>query len=122
MKEVVREVNTMARSMVKNEVSEISEKELQGILQKPFTFIDFFAEWNMPCLMREPVIEELAEKFKGKIRFARVNIEDNSEIAKKFNVLAIPTSIFFKDGKEITRINGALTCEQFEEKLKGFLK
>jgi len=98
-------------------VSEISGKELSQLIQRKCTLVNFFAEWNMPCLMLSPVIEELAEKFFGRISFAKVNVDDDSEISKKFSVNSIPTIILFRDGKELARFTGTLSSDQFEEKL-----
>jgi len=107
---------------VNNGVEEISEKEFEENINKPVSVIDFFAEWCMPCLIMAPVIEELADKFKGKIKFAKVNIDENSSIAGKFKIMSIPTLIIFKEGEEVERIIGAIDSEQLEEKLKSFLK
>ena len=110
----------MAR--VNNGVEEISGKQFDGFIKKGLVVIDFYAEWCMPCVMMAPVIEEIAEKFKGKIEFAKVNIDDNSSLAQKFKVISIPTLIVFKKGKEIERIVGAREEEQLEERLRSYLK
>jgi len=107
--------------MVNNGVEEISGKQFEERIKKPISIIDFFAEWCMPCLMLAPIVEEMAVKFKGKIEFAKVNIDDNPELASKYSVMSIPTLIVFKKGKEVERITGAMNAEQFEEKLKKLL-
>ncbi len=89
---------------------------------KMFVANDIIQHNCMPCIMMSPVIEEMAEKFKGKIEFAKVNIDDNPELAKKFNVMSIPTLVIFKKGKENKRINGAVQQEQLEEKLSNLVK
>jgi thioredoxin 1 len=107
--------------MAKNNNLEISQNEFSEIVKHPLTVVDFFAEWCMPCLMLAPVIEDLASAYGEKIKFAKMNIDDNSEIAKKFNVMSIPTLIVFKHGKEVERITGALPQEVLEEKLQKHL-
>ena len=107
--------------MVSNGVEEISEKQFDSKIQTGVVVIDFFAEWCMPCVMLSPVIEEMNEKFKGRINFFKVNIDDNSELANKKEVMSIPTLVVFKDGKEVERFVGGMPAAQLEEKLKKFL-
>ena len=83
--------------------------------------VDFFAEWCMPGVMMAPVIEELSEKMK-KVKFAKANVDENSELAGKYKVMSIPTFIIFKDGKEVERIVGGQQADVIEEKLKKWLK
>ena len=83
--------------------------------------IDFYADWCMPCLMMAPVIEDIARKFKGKIKFGKVNIEDNQELAQKFRIVSLPTFMLFKDGKQAKQFVGSRSIEDFEEKLKSLL-
>ena len=102
-------------------VSELTNKEFEDFTKQGLVLIDFFAEWCMPCLMMSPIIDELNEKFKGKIKFGKVNVQDNQEIAQKFNVSSIPNFILFREGKPIEQFTGAIPAEEFEKKLKGFL-
>ena len=75
----------------------------------------------MPCLMMAPVIDELSEKFKGKIKFGKVNVGENQEIAQKFNVGSIPNFTLLKDGKIIEQFIGSISGEVFGEKLSNFI-
>ncbi len=75
----------------------------------------------MPCLIMSPIIEEMAGKFK-EIKFAKINIDDNKEIASKFNIMSIPCLVIFKNGKEAGRIVGSLAPEELEEKISSYLK
>lgn len=102
-------------------VIELSGKEFDNFTKEKVVVIDFYADWCMPCLMMVPVTEEIARKFKGKIKFGKVNIEDNQELAQKFNVSSIPTFILFKDGKQADQFVGSRSIEDFEEKLKSLL-
>ncbi|MGB2705770.1 MAG: thioredoxin [Candidatus Omnitrophota bacterium] len=68
--------------------------------------VDFWAEWCMPCRMISPIIDELSEDYKEKIKIAKVNVDNNAELATDLQILSIPLLILFKDGKEITRITG----------------
>lgn len=107
--------------MAANLVEEIDGKEFPEIVGNKLALVDFFAEWCMPCVMMAPVIEELALKLK-KVKFAKCNIDDNSELASKFKVMSIPTLIIFKDGKEAERLVGSRPADEIEEKLKKYLK
>ncbi len=104
-----------------DKVPELSSVEFNDFIKEKNVLIDFFAEWCMPCLMMAPIVDELSEKFKGKIRFGKVNIDDNRELARKFNIASIPNFILFKDGKQIEQFMGAVSSEEFEEKLKKAL-
>ncbi|HAH06984.1 MAG TPA: thioredoxin [Elusimicrobia bacterium] len=73
------------------------EKE---VLQSPTpVLVDFWAPWCGPCRMLGPVIEELAKEYEGKVRVAKLNVDDNQGVASRFNVSAIPTLMVFKGGK-----------------------
>jgi thioredoxin 1 len=68
--------------------------------------VDFWAPWCGPCKALTPVLEELATEFQGKVNFAKLNIDEQSDIATKYNIRAIPTLLVFKNGKEISRTAG----------------
>lgn len=104
-----------------NGVEEISEHEFHEVINKPVALVDFFAEWCMPCVMMAPVIEELASKLK-QVKFAKVNVDENSALSQKFKIMSIPCLIVFKDGKEVERIIGSQQAEVVEEKLKKWIK
>jgi thioredoxin 1 len=69
--------------------------------------VDFWAEWCGPCKMITPVLEEIAEEQAGKIRIAKLNIDDNLDVTRRFDVMSIPTLILFKDGEPQARLVGA---------------
>ena len=102
-------------------VQELTKPEFEDFTKEGTVLVDFFAGWCMPCIMMAPILDELSEKFKGKIKFAKVDIEENQDLAQKFNVASIPNFILFKDGKQIDQFIGALSAENFEEKLKKTL-
>lgn len=104
-----------------DKVPELTNNEFEEFIKKGLVFIDFFAEWCMPCLMMAPVIDELSEKFKGKIKFGKVNIGDNETLAKKFHISSIPNFILLKDGKPVERFIGAMSKEELEKKLEKLI-
>ncbi len=71
------------------------------------TVVDFWAPWCGPCRMVSPVIEELSEEYEGQVRFAKVNVDDNQQIAGAFGIRSIPTIGFFKNGEAVGAVVGA---------------
>ena len=108
--------------MKNDKVPELTNHKFEDFIKEGFVLIDFFAEWCMPCLVIAPIIDELSEKFKGKIKFGKVNVGENKEIAQKFDVSSIPNFILFKDGKQIEQFVGSVSKEEFEERLKKFIE
>jgi len=101
---------------------EITDQEFDGIINNShkLVVVDFFAEWCMPCVMMDPVIEEVADKM-GEVKFVKINVDDNRSLSVKYGISSIPCLIIFKEGKEVNRIIGSQTSEEIEEKLSGFL-
>ncbi len=98
-----------------------SIKEFDDALKNDTAVVDFWAEWCTPCLMMAPVFEEIAGKKEMKnIKFIKVNVDDYPELAEKFGVMSIPTTVVLKKGKEAGRVIGAQSAEALEEKLKSF--
>jgi len=104
-----------------SEVKELSQKQFDEFTKKGLVFIDFFAEWCMPCVMMAPIIEEISGTFEGKIKFAKVNVGENESLARKFNVSSIPNFILFKDGKIVENFVGAIDADELESRLKKFV-
>jgi thioredoxin len=102
-------------------VEELTNGKFDEFIKEGIVLIDFFADWCMPCVMMGPIVDEMSEKFKGKIKVAKVNVEDAQEIAQKFNVSSIPTFIIFKDGKVVEQFTGGMSEEDLENKLNGLL-
>ncbi len=79
--------------------------------------VDFWAEWCAPCKMIAPAVEELAKSYDGKMKFAKLDVDNNNKTALQYGVMSIPTLIIFKDGQEKERIVGAVPKGQLEKKV-----
>ena len=84
--------------------SENFEKEVLNSNEP--VLVDFYADWCGPCKMMLPIIEELANELQGKGKVGKINVDENQDLALKYDVMSIPTLIIFKDGKEIKRFVG----------------
>ena len=83
--------------------------------------VDFWAEWCGPCKMISPVLEEIAEEQAGKIQIVKLNIDDNLEATRRFDVMSIPTLILFKDGQPEVRLIGAKPKGQLLQEIEAYL-
>ena len=102
-------------------VQDLSTNEFNGFVKEGFALVDFFADWCMPCIMMSPIIDDLGKKFEGKIKFGKVDVGENQELAGKHGISSIPNFILFKDGKQVDQFVGAMPLEDFEEKLNKHL-
>ncbi|MFP5254653.1 MAG: thioredoxin [Acidimicrobiia bacterium] len=83
--------------------------------------VDFWAEWCGPCKVIAPILEEIAEEQTGKLKVAKLNVDDNPDIARRFDVMSIPTLIVFKDGQPAKRMVGAKGKGQLMQELSDLL-
>ena len=77
--------------------------------------VDFWASWCGPCRMVAPIMEELADEFEGKVNIAKVNVDDQGELAAQFRIMSIPTVLVFKNGQVAEKIVGARAKSEFVE-------
>jgi len=77
-------------------------------------FVDFWAEWCGPCRIVSPTVEELSKEYEGKVNFVKVNVDDNNELASKYNVFSIPTLAIFRNGQVVAQTAGAASKESLK--------
>jgi thioredoxin 1 len=85
------------------------------------SLVDFWAAWCGPCRAIAPVVEELSDQYEGKLRIAKLNVDENPRTPGKYGIRAIPTLIIFKDGQVSDQITGAVSKSRIEEAIKKVL-
>lgn len=83
--------------------------------------VDFWAVWCGPCRMMAPAVEALAKKYAGKVKVAKLNTDENPEIATKYKIMGIPTIMFFKGGQKLEQLVGAVPESKLKEKIEALL-
>jgi thioredoxin 1 len=83
--------------------------------------VDFWAEWCGPCKMIAPILNEIAAEHAGKVTIAKLNVDENPDVARRFDVMSIPTLIVFKDGTAQKRLIGAKGKGQLLAELEEFI-
>jgi thioredoxin 1 len=84
----------------------VTDVNFRQTVKEGLTLLDFYADWCGPCKMLGPVLEELDQEFQGKIKIAKVNVDENPMVTGQFQVMSVPTMILFKDGQAIEKISG----------------
>ena len=104
-------------------LAQVTEKdfETQVVKSELPVLVDFWAEWCGPCRMISPILEELARNWAGKLKIVKVNIDDEQELAARFNVMSIPTMLLFKNGQVVEQLVGAMPKEQLMGKIRAKL-
>ncbi|MDD5451138.1 MAG: thioredoxin [Desulfovibrionales bacterium] len=110
--------------MAEGNVLEVSDSSFEtDILKsdKP-ALVDFWAAWCGPCRAIAPVVKELAEEYADRMRIAKMNVDENPATPSKYGIRAIPTLLFFKDGKLADQITGAVSKNIIESGIKKILE
>ena len=96
-------------------IQEVSDASFEGDILKSSTpvLVDFWAPWCGPCRTVAPLMDEFANQYDGKLKIAKLNVDESSQVAMKYQVTSIPTFILFKNGKVADRVLGALPRSEF---------
>ena len=87
------------------------------LLEKRPVLVDFGAKWCSPCRQVDPIVEELAQKYAGQVKFGKLDIEENQEVAARYRVQSLPTLLLFKQGQVVQQQVGALSRARLERLL-----
>lgn len=100
----------------------VTDQQFDTFIQEnPLVVVDFWAVWCGPCRAIEPIVKDLAEKYDGKVTFAKVNADENPMKIRQFGIMGIPTLLLFKGGKLVDTIVGAVPKATLEKHIQKFL-
>jgi thioredoxin 1 len=109
----------MEDSMNKN-VTELTDETFRTEVTEGegLVFVDFWAPWCAPCRMVAPVVERLAQKYEGRVRFTKVNVDEAQNTAATYGIASIPTLALFRDGQPVTGVAGAVPERHLAEMIE----
>jgi thioredoxin 1 len=84
-------------------------------------FVDFYADWCGPCNMIAPTIEALSEEYEGKVKFVKINVDNNQGLAMKFDIMSIPTGMLFENGTVTDSLIGAYPASAYRQRIDNAL-
>jgi thioredoxin 1 len=116
-------VLTKETPMASDKIVTVTDSSFEGDVLKSTqpVLIDFWATWCAPCRAIAPVVDQLANEYDGKVKVAKVNIDENPQVPTKYDVRSIPTLLVFKDGKVVGQLVGAVPKPKIEELIKKAL-
>ncbi len=104
-------------------VIEVTERNFEDEVIKSAlpVLVDLWAPWCRPCLMVAPVVDSLAEKYNGRVKFCRLNVDESPRVAARYRIMAIPTLMFFKGGEVVDTVIGAVPERALQPKIEELL-
>ena len=84
--------------------------------------IDFYADWCGPCKMMSPIVNQMADKYDGKVKIGKINVDQNPELAGRFGIMSIPSFLFIKDGKVVNSSVGGMSPDMLSSKIDTLLQ
>jgi thioredoxin 1 len=110
----------MNKQAISNEkVIPVNETDFDSTVLKSEVpvFVDFYADWCGPCNMIAPTIEALSEEYEGKVRFVKINVDNNQQLAMKYDIMSIPTSMLFENGTVKDSLVGAYPASAYRQRI-----
>lgn len=101
---------------------ELTQTDFISETKSGYSVIDFWAPWCGPCQRMGPEFDSASKEMAGKAKFAKVNVDDNQELAGQFNIMGIPTMIIFNNGKEVHRVSGTMSKAQIVQLVESKIK
>jgi len=104
-------------------IIELTEENFsREVLQDPgLVLVDFWAAWCGPCRMFAPVVDSIAQEYEGKVKVAKLNVDDHPFIAERYNIMSIPTVILFKQGEKVAQLIGYQTKDRLAQVIERYL-
>jgi len=113
----------MGGSMANDKTIKLTDANFEEEVKKSsgLFIVDFWAEWCGPCKVIAPILEDLAKEYDGKAKIGKLNVDENREMASNYGIHSIPTLLFFKDGKKVEEVIGAITRAALKAKIERWL-
>lgn len=93
-------------------VIELTEKSFDTAINSPNVLVDFYATWCGPCRVQAPVLDAFAERYEGRVKVAKLDIDQAPSVAQRLGVMSVPTLVAFREGKETARRTGVQSAER----------
>ena len=105
------------------DIPKVSEETFKSeVIESPIpVLIDFTASWCGPCKMLDPIVQQLVKDWDGKVKVAKLDVDDDPNLAMEYNVMGVPTLILFKDGKPVERVTGYQPKDRLQNKFTPHL-
>lgn len=120
-KKLEAKMNASGQKVAEGPIMVTDENFDEVVGRESVVVVDFWAPWCMPCKMLGPVLEDLADRYSGRITVAKMNTDKNSNVPGKFGIQSIPTLIFFKDGVPVEKSEGVVPLKTLVQKVEMLL-